>query len=227
MKAKNKSEILEGANKEVLSSKFVDRNTLRVEYKDGSSAIRLHNTDVVTFLKNGNVVLNSGGYRTPTTKDRINSFSGLPFQIHQHKGLWSINGNEFYDEMILDKKAKLVSKIKKSNVKKIDQIKTQITKFTNLITKENLPTPDSGDCWCCLLQDKKGKTMGDHSGHSHLEQHMKEKYVVGSLLVNAMREYGYNDQQIRAHYGIKVVGTFRRAVKRYMQKRLIPNIAVR
>lgn len=35
----------------------------------------LHATEVVTYLPNGNCVLNSGGWRTHTTQDRINNFS--------------------------------------------------------------------------------------------------------------------------------------------------------
>lgn len=38
-------------------------------------AVQLHWTDVVTYLENGLVILNSGGYRSVTTADRLNSFS--------------------------------------------------------------------------------------------------------------------------------------------------------
>lgn len=51
-------------------------NNTRLEPRhDGSIAVRLHRTDVVTFLADGRVVLNTGGWTTVTTQDRINRFS--------------------------------------------------------------------------------------------------------------------------------------------------------
>ena len=41
--------------------------------------VRYHATDILTLTPDGSVVVNSGGYHTPTTKDRINQF--LPFGI--------------------------------------------------------------------------------------------------------------------------------------------------
>jgi hypothetical protein len=208
---------------------------LRVEYKDGSSSIRLHDTDIVTFDKKGNITLNSGGFRTKTTKERITRFSSV--RISQVNGLWyigcqnkkgEITSVEFYDGIKLTEELELIGKEKKSDVSKIEKIKKEISKFCSMITRENLPVPSSGDCWLCCMRDKNGKTMGEHSNDAdHLKQHIKEKYMHGSLLVNAMRERGYNDDQIRTHYSIRVADTFRRAVKQYLQKRLIPNLAVR
>lgn len=36
--------------------------------------VRLHNTYIVRFHENGTVTLHTGGYRTVTTKERINKF---------------------------------------------------------------------------------------------------------------------------------------------------------
>lgn len=224
---KKKADILAGTTKEVVTSKFVDRNTLKVSYKDGSEAIRLHNTDVVTFLPNGKIELNSGGWRTATTKERINKFS--PARLHQDKGVWYVSGSIFYDGMLIDKDGKLVSKKKEANIKKIDKIKTDIKKFVDLITEDNLPIPSGGDCWLCCLVDEKGLTWGDQrpDNHDHLHQHIKEKYLHGSLLVNAMREAGYRDEQIGFHYHLKLADTFKRSLRKYLQKRLIKDISVK
>lgn len=48
-----------------------------------SYAIRLHNTDVVTYLPGGQIILNSGGWPTVTTQDRISSFSPARVGIQQ------------------------------------------------------------------------------------------------------------------------------------------------
>jgi len=56
----------------------VGNNTYaEIEY-DNSVSIRLHGTTVVRFYPSGIVKLNSGGWHTSTTKDRINKYS--PFE---------------------------------------------------------------------------------------------------------------------------------------------------
>ena len=60
-----------------------------IPFKDGDRdilAIRLHSTDVVTYYPNGKIMIDSGGWRTVTTKDRINQFS--PFHIWSDKQVW-------------------------------------------------------------------------------------------------------------------------------------------
>lgn len=54
-------------------TKRVANNTLEVNYEDGKRAIRLHNTDVITFDGN-KITLNSGGWHTRTTMERINRY---------------------------------------------------------------------------------------------------------------------------------------------------------
>lgn len=222
---KTKRDILRQTTKEIESSKFVARNTLRIKYKDGSEAIRLHDTDVVTFLPSGEVQLNSGGWRTVTTKERINQFANT--RMYQEKGVWYVGGSVFYDNMVL--KNGKARKVLKPNLPAIEKMKKKIAKFVALITKDNLPVPSGGDCWLCCLVDKDGVPWGDQrpDNHDHLHQHLKEKYLHGSLLVNAMREAGYRDEQIGFHYQLKVADTFKRAVRRYLQKRLIKDIAIK
>lgn len=64
--------------------------------------------------------------------------------------------------------------------------------------------------------------------------HLKEGYVNGSLIVNAMHESGYSDDQIGIFYhAVKIANnrgmldSIRRAVAKYLQRRLIPGIAVK
>jgi hypothetical protein len=69
-------------------SKPIANNTW-VEARDLTHyAVRLHATDVVTYLANGNIVLDTGGWLTVTTKERISRFS--PFGISSHKGQWRV-----------------------------------------------------------------------------------------------------------------------------------------
>jgi hypothetical protein len=48
-----------------------------------------HETCVIIWNANGNVTLNSGGYRTKTTKDRMNE--GSHFYIYQSKDRWFVS----------------------------------------------------------------------------------------------------------------------------------------
>lgn len=51
-------------------------------------AVVLHDTDVVTFKHDGRIILNSGGFVTYTTADRMNAFTPLSVQV-------SIRGDMF------------------------------------------------------------------------------------------------------------------------------------
>jgi hypothetical protein len=71
-----------------------------IEYDD-SVSVRLHGTAVVRFYPNGTVKLNSGGWRTSTTKDRINKYS--PVKVYQKKYEWYLqDGTEFEDNILVN-----------------------------------------------------------------------------------------------------------------------------
>lgn len=53
--------------------KIVGNNTLEIK-KDHKRIIRLYDTDILTFLDNGKIVFNSGGFNTRTTTARMNEF---------------------------------------------------------------------------------------------------------------------------------------------------------
>ena len=58
--------------------------------EDDAVAVKLYDTDIITWQKNGHIILNSGGYKTVTTADRIRSFLGYNI-VNQ----WSLN-NSWY-----------------------------------------------------------------------------------------------------------------------------------
>lgn len=52
----------------------------------------LHNIVVVAYQSNGVTVLRTGGYRTVTTRDRLNrALKGTGYQVHQHRGRWLVS----------------------------------------------------------------------------------------------------------------------------------------
>jgi len=53
-------------------------------------ALKLHNTDIVMLYPNGDMTLNTGGWYTVTTKERINRVLPRVFYLHQEKGRWFV-----------------------------------------------------------------------------------------------------------------------------------------
>jgi hypothetical protein len=88
----------------------VGSTATKVTTLDGETSVKYHDTVVVRF-RPGQVVLNSGGWRTATTKLRMNQAAnefGLRFQVFQSKGEWFVTHEltdetlNFQDGMVLD-----------------------------------------------------------------------------------------------------------------------------
>lgn len=74
--------------------KKVANNTVVYFNPQGHKVWRLHHTDIVTLLAgdeaNGRYVLNSGGWKTSTTRERINQFA--PVRLYQRNFEWFLSG---------------------------------------------------------------------------------------------------------------------------------------
>ena len=83
------------------SIRKVGNNTWAEIIPNVDVVITLHRTQIVTIHADNTHTLNSGGWRTSTTKDRINKFS--PARLYQHKHEWyvMVEGKtvDFYDNM--------------------------------------------------------------------------------------------------------------------------------
>lgn len=126
--------------------------------------------------------------------------------------------------------------------KRVEKKKRRINKFVadavaELVTN-GLPMPSGGDCWYCSMVTTEGQTWGDLSDASHLDDHIRERYYVPTLFVNALREAGYKDAGIymflamdpeanrmggprEGFHGVSE-DIVTRALRRYLYKRLIP-----
>jgi hypothetical protein len=87
----------------VMDSRKLENNTYLIRQnvhwadKDGEHqtergpiAVRLHTTDVVTFHRDGIIELDTGGWYTVTTKDRMNKYLPPPFKIFSERGTWHV-----------------------------------------------------------------------------------------------------------------------------------------
>lgn len=243
-------EILNGVNvKPGTKPRLVARSTVRYTDTDGNDCFRFHHTDVVKVNRKGAVILNSGGWRTSTTKGRIAAFApGLG--VYQKGGLWYVNRNgesvPFYDGIRIDPGKPLPgSGADKAREEKA--LAKSILKFVRkLDSMPEVPTPSNGDCWLCWLKAPKpvernalqftDNTAADTEAGEpldnvdHLREHIREGYLHGSLIVNAMRWAGYSDTGI-GHYYSMANGSnessrrsgrdaFKRTLRRYLRRKL-------
>lgn len=235
-----KAEIMDGID--CVSSKIYANNTVVYKTEDGRTVYRLHNTDIVTVLK-GTVTLNTGGWNTSTTFSRINRILGdlgIHWRVTQRGGQpiiisgWGAPKAGQYvlvDGLQINSKGEISKKYQKhsdvqsrKNAAMLKRIDKYIDHIKKIAMKDGIPLPDSGDCWCCLLQTEDGKTMGDMMNDDHILMHMKEKYVPGALIWNAMKEAGYNPQY-HLKYGPwteeELKGSIMiRSVKKYIKRRV-------
>lgn len=170
------------------NGKPIGRNTRLFRRENGAIAIRLYDTDIVVVNKDNSIELYTGGFRTVTTKERINRF--IPCTLFQKNHQWYIgsydNSIPFYEGIKLNPNGTLKSEnkphpnnsiMKKRILEYIDGFVAQCTKGIEL--------PSGGDCWLCC-----GLSIGDDT--EHLLSHMKEGYYVPRLLFEAIKEHGYN-----------------------------------
>lgn len=187
------------------SQKKLANNTYLEELDDGSFGVKLHETFVVKIHPNGEYTLDSGGWKTVTTKDRINRYS--PVRVYQQNSIWYLeDGSLFEDGCIVTADGVMFgSKDKPEEVERkkklLDRrVRKYINGFADSVSGKGLDTPDPGDCWDCYLQAKSvanGKVPSlkerDPMGFDHLLSHMEENYYVPSLLWKAIQDRGYRD----------------------------------
>lgn len=190
MSKKNKSEILAGV--EYASAKKLANNTWEYIRPDGARVIRLHLTDILTFLPDGSVRLNSGGWRTSTTKGRMNAYLPPGWSIWQHRGIWTLtrNGNPsvlYADGMVINPDDTVTGAAPegddKAKAREVKAIAEYARKFAKAFLAGEVPKPSGGDCWGCHLREE--KTGANAFGLDHYREHIKSGYFVPSLLCNA------------------------------------------
>jgi len=91
----------------IASSKLISKSCRVTEYLNGDKTIKLYATDILQF-KGNKIILSSGGYKTVTTKTRINQFlQDRGFKVYQKKGEWFIDNGatehiKFFDGIELE-----------------------------------------------------------------------------------------------------------------------------
>lgn len=187
-----KSYIQAGRDKTI--RKIANNTTARIE--GNKVIIKYHNTDIVELQPDG-VILHDGGYKTFTTKERLNWYLPKNFVINQANFNWILRNyvtqeewqyqdgiTIFYDGIVTNAGAKSESKrIAKIN----ERINKYVTAYVDKLISGKMRAPGNGDCWACLFVDQ--ETGKEVLGNDHLLLHMQERYYVPSLLWNAIKEF--------------------------------------
>jgi hypothetical protein len=189
-------EIIESQSKRGLDKKKLANNTYLM--KSDCFVIQLHNTNIIKIYPNDIYELNTEGWQTVTTKDRLNEFS--PADIYQKRGVWFVKDNNadkedkvFFDGIRISKSGEILnSDSAPSNLierkKRLDRMVSKyIRGFAKDAIDNGLRNPSSGDCFFCQLFSENDKD------HTHIYSHLQEDYFVPSLLFNAIKERGYRD----------------------------------
>lgn len=155
------------------------RRTTFVERRDASDdiAIRQHQTDIIRYRQDGTIALDSGGWRTVTTKERLNSLS--PARIDQENGIWYVAGpgdnwearrvgrTLFYDGMIVDANGQPLHPKQAARTedfkRQVDRMVSRyVAGFMADIRAHGLGEPGAGDCLMC--QARAGALPQTHFG---------------------------------------------------------------
>ena len=205
----------------VLKKRKLAKNTYLIPNSDGSYAVRLRETDVVTYYPNGEITLYDGGWKSQTTKDRINFFS--PGDIWQEKGVWTIKyqGKRYLfcspmtlypDGSVADEYGRKLSEYDKDMTKGLQYLRKQVRQYAkdyveNLYSGK-IPEPSEADCWYCYMETDEGVSLGEsvrHTGEdNHIRSHIRDKYYVPSLIVRVLKWMNAGD-----FYFYKVYSLFR------------------
>jgi len=97
-------QVQESKSDNVIATQKISKSARVTKYKSGKIIIKLYNTDIAIIDKD-KIILNSGGYRTHTTKARINQFLPSSISLFQKGYNWYIRQGQdvkdFFDGIVL------------------------------------------------------------------------------------------------------------------------------
>jgi hypothetical protein len=188
-------------------------NNTRLEDRGNCFAVRLHGTDVVSFHPDGSIVLDSGGWQTVTTKDRMNKYLPAGWRVNQERGTWYLcHGHwnrEDFREWLFEDGIKIGprggcsgKRREKKADRKLQAKRRKVSAYTKAFCEAlkagEVPQPSAGDCWHCAMKVSGGEDDGKSLGEAvkdpgHIKSHLAEKYYVPSLALNACKAFGVSN----------------------------------
>ncbi|MCH7759836.1 hypothetical protein IIA15_00320 [candidate division TA06 bacterium] len=211
---------------------------------DPFMAVHLHDTDVVRVFGD-KIQLFTGGWKTVTTKERINRVlfqSELDYYVCQEKSLWYVQRARndrhlrypFAEGITIHEDGHITGAAPASASKKNEKLLKKIKKYAEgyvvALKAGKIPLPSGGDCWGCYMADKNGKPA---FGNDHFIEHLEEGYFVPSLLMNAFKDRGCGSLYFqlateamrgkppdKERFGGLLYETAERSIRRFLKKGL-------
>lgn len=190
--ARSKRTMLASISEPVIASKLPERNTLDYTLESGERRIRLHETDILFFDPKGKITINTGGYNTKTTRERLNTYLPREFRVFTERGRIHLRTPwqtiKFGETVTIDPKRHKITGdiVTDEKAKKVEkEISAYLAKFKKTgIAK--LIENSGGDPW--VLPNKFGK-IDDYI----IKDWIKTKYVHMRLVILALEFAGIRD----------------------------------
>lgn len=137
-------------------------NTTIYRYDDDSIGVLFHRTTIVRYFPSGEIELNSGGWRTVTTKQRMNQLLPPGVGVSQRKHEWYAGDREFYDGMSI-RGPEYRSNPRPRRIGKFDDSVSAI--IYEFDTDADLSLPDGNGWWGLYLNVTRDE-LEDFDAHS-------------------------------------------------------------
>jgi hypothetical protein len=186
-------------------------NNTRVIRKKGAMgycAIKYHDTEIVKYFPNEVIELNTDGWFTYSTRERMNAFQNR-FQVYTNQRIMYLSYYDktylYQDHMVLHPNGtvtindSIIPPITKQSLKKKVKLKSKVNdyvkQFMDKFFNHEINRPSKGDCFYCQGMVDKAEVINDNivikgkcDDGDHIISHIKQKYFVPTLLVNALNE---------------------------------------
>lgn len=189
------------------AGKLIGNNT-RIVQRGDAYAVRLHSTDIVLIYPDGSYTLHTGGWRTVTTKQRINEYA--PVSVYSVRGQWHITTGSpdwtvdhplFAEGVRITAEGQIEGAAAPGTAKAERKLRAAVAKYAADYTAQlyagRIAKPSGGDCWGCYLVSQDGNKARSPMGGDHVRGHIKERYYVPSLVVRALD--AFNASQAMRH----------------------------
>ena len=175
-------------------------NNTYLENRENHYAVRLHRTDILGAYPDGSISLNAGGWRTVTTKERLNRYLPAGFGLWQERGEWfgsrgrydsaGFRRYAFADGMRISADGTVtgaaIARSAKENRALLKTLGDFADTYLDRLASGELPKPSGGDCWGCHMRATDGSYP---MGRDCIASHVAESYYVPSLIVRALDEF--------------------------------------
>jgi len=166
-----------------------------VEYETNEGRfIRYHDTDVVSFLADGSIRLNSNGRRTVTTKSRIQEHLPAEWFIYSDKSVWYVSQGLpqrteyiYNDGMRILPDDSVVGFGSLAIVRSSRSVNRLISDYCRMILSTNCQSLLF--CDVCAQIGTSGSLV-DHQYKNHILQHLTSGVLMNTLLYNALKWAG-------------------------------------